>query len=60
MLLRNNGCRLAPWVAFTVEAIWRIASCEMLPDGDLLPQLMCSLPVFSGGGGYEAGQHGDA
>ena len=22
MLLRNIGCRLAPWVAFTVEAIW--------------------------------------
>jgi len=38
----------------------RIGSSEMLPDGDLLPHLICSPPVFSGGGGYEAGQHGDA
>jgi len=27
----------------------RIASSEMLPDGDLLPHLICSPPVFSGG-----------
>ena len=38
----------------------RIASSEMLPDGDLLPHLICSPPVFRGGGGDEAGQHGDA
>ena len=42
------------------ETAFRIASSEMLPDGDLLPQLICSPSVFSGGGGYEAGQHGDA
>ena len=43
-----------------IVAPFRIASSEMLPDGDLLPQLICSPSVFSGGGGYEAGQHGDA
>jgi DNA replication protein DnaC len=38
----------------------RIASSEKLPDGDLLPQLICSPPVFNGRGKYEADQHGDA
>lgn len=37
----------------------RIASSEVLPDGDLLPHLICSPPAFDGGGGYEAGQHGN-
>jgi hypothetical protein len=38
----------------------RIASPEMLSETELLPHLICSLPV--GGGGYfdEAGQHGSA
>ena len=37
----------------------RIASPEMLPSVGLLPHVICSLPVF-GGGGHEADQHGDA
>jgi len=47
-------------ILILIVAGFRIASSEMLPDGDLLPHLICSPPVFSGGGGYEAGQHGDA
>ena len=38
----------------------RIASPGMFRDGDPLPQLICSRPVFIGGGRHEAGQHGDA
>ena len=38
----------------------RIASPEMLPEADPLPHLICSRPVFIGGGGDEADQHGDA
>jgi hypothetical protein len=37
----------------------RIASPEMLPNVGLLPHLICSRPVFTGGGRNEAGQHGD-
>jgi len=40
--------------------IRRIASPEMLPSAELLPHLICSLPVIAGGGNDEAGQHGDA
>lgn len=43
--------------------IWmreRIASPEMLPGSDLLPHLICSPPMFSGGGRNEADQHGNA
>jgi hypothetical protein len=54
---KARGARRPPARA-TIKG--RIASSEMLPDGDLLPHLICSPPVFSGGGGYEAGQHGDA
>src|SRR5271165_3545045 len=36
----------------------RIASPEMLPSVGLLPHVICSPPVF-GGGGHEADQHGD-
>ncbi len=39
---------------------WRIASPEMLPTVDLLPHLICSPPVFAGGGGYGTDQHDDA
>jgi len=38
----------------------RIASPGMLPSVDLLPHLICSLPVFIGGDGNGADQHGDA
>ena len=37
----------------------RIASPEMLPTGDLLPHVICSPPVFAGGGEHEADQHDD-
>jgi len=37
----------------------RIASPEMLPTGDLLPHVICSSPVFAGGGKHEAYQHDD-
>jgi hypothetical protein len=43
--------------------IWmrtRIAAPEMLPHGELLPHLICSLTFCRGGGGHEAGEHGDA
>ena len=35
----------------------RIASPEMLPTIDLLPHVICSPPVFAGGGGHEAYQY---
>lgn len=38
----------------------RIASPEMLPGSDPLPHLICSPPMFSGGGRNEADQHGNA
>jgi hypothetical protein len=38
----------------------RIAAPEMLPHGELLPHLICSLTFCRGGGGHEAGEHGDA
>ena len=38
----------------------RIASPEMLPSGGPLPHLICSRPVFIGGGVNGADQHGDA
>ncbi len=38
----------------------RIASLEMLPSVDLLPHVICSPPVFAGGGEHEADQHDDA
>jgi PAS domain S-box-containing protein len=38
----------------------RIASPEMLPDVGSLPHLICSRRGFGGGGGDEAGEHGDA
>ena len=38
----------------------RIASPEMLPSDDLLPHVICSSPVFAGGGEHEADQHDDA
>ncbi len=31
----------------------------MLPAGDLLPHVICSPPVFAGGGEHEADQHDD-
>jgi hypothetical protein len=37
----------------------RIASPEMLPWPDPLPHLICSPPIFIGGGGHGADQHGD-
>ena len=37
----------------------RIASPEMLPWADLLPHVICSPPVFAGGGGHEADQDDD-
>ena len=44
----------------TITVALRIASPGMFRDGDPLPQLICSRPVFIGGGRHEAGQHGDA
>lgn len=38
----------------------RIASPEMLPSADLLPHVICSPPVFAGGGEHGADQHDDA
>ncbi len=39
---------------------YRIASPELLPLDDLLPHVICSPPVFAGGGEHEADQHDDA
>jgi hypothetical protein len=39
---------------------YRIASPELLPGSDPLPHLICSPPMFSGGGRNEADQHGNA
>src|SRR4051794_3914326 len=36
----------------------RIASLDLLPSADLLPQLICSPPVCIGGGGHGADQYG--
>src|SRR5262249_12370779 len=36
----------------------RIASPEMFPEAEMLPHLICSRPIFIGGGDYEAGQEG--
>jgi hypothetical protein len=38
----------------------RIASPELLPDVGRLPHLICSPSRLGGGGGNEAGEHGDA
>jgi hypothetical protein len=38
----------------------RIASPEMFPEAPLLPHLICSRPMFIGGVGDEADQHGNA
>jgi hypothetical protein len=42
------------------QRLRRIASPEMLPSDDLLPHVICSPPVFAGGGEHEADQHDDA
>jgi hypothetical protein len=44
-------------------AIWigtRIASPEMFPEAEMLPHLICSRPIWVGGGINEADQHGNA
>jgi hypothetical protein len=38
----------------------RIASPEMFPESEMLPHLICSRPMFIGGAGDEADQHGGA
>ena len=38
----------------------RIASPEMFPEAEMLPHLICSRPMFIGGAGDEADQHGGA
>ena len=40
-------------------AVQRIAWPEMLPSAALLPHVICSPPVFAGGGEHEADQHDD-
>src|SRR5258707_8251403 len=45
------GCSPAIWIRS------RIASPEMFPEAEMLPHLICSRPMFIGGGNYEAGQH---
>jgi hypothetical protein len=49
-----DRCSAAIWM------IGRIASPEMLPAVWSLPHLICSRRGFGGGGGDEAGEHGDA
>ena len=49
---------MRPIYGATVRMCGRIASPEMLPSVGLLPHVICSPPVF-GGGGHEADQHGD-
>jgi len=44
----------------TIRMVTRIASPEMLPAVWSLPHLICSRRRFDGGGGDEAGEHGDA
>ena len=56
--LRQARAVLAAWQRDYNE-VRRIASPEMLPSVGLLPHVICSRPVF-GGGGHEADQHGDA
>ena len=40
--------------------VTRIASPEMFPESEMLPHLICSRPMFIGGAGDEADQHGGA
>jgi hypothetical protein len=47
-------------ILILIDAQFRIASLEMLPDTEPLPHLICSRLIFGSGGGDEAGQHGDA
>jgi hypothetical protein len=49
-----------PPFTVTLFGLVRIASPEMLPLDDLLPHVICSPPVFAGGGEHEAYQHDDA
>ena len=57
---RPGGCFLGSCGAAGHPAGPRIASPEMLPGVDPLPHLICSPPVFTGGGRHEADQHDDA
>ena len=54
-----EGIAVAKRVARQSGPRGRIASAEMLPWADLLPHVICSPPVFAGGGGHEADQHDD-
>ena len=69
--LQPLGVLLVAWISDRIEELAvspgllrdskvaaRIASPEMLPSVGLLPHVICSPPVF-GGGGHEADQHGD-
>ena len=38
----------------------RIASPEMFPEAEMLPHLICSRPMFTGGAKDEANQHSGA
>ena len=61
MLVPDNIALLhLPPCPATIILSGRIASPEMLPSDDLLPHVICSSPVFAGGGEHEADQHDDA
>ena len=50
----HYNCSAANWIGT------RIASPEMFPEAEMLPHLICSRPMFIGGAGDEADQHGGA
>ena len=51
---RTQKCSAAIWIESG------IASPEMFPEGEMLPHLICSRPMFIGGAKDEADQHGGA
>ena len=59
-LINVAGAVLQTDLFAMIDAEWRIASLEMLPDTEPLPHLICSRLIFGSGGGDEAGHHGDA
>ncbi len=72
VLNTTHTCGATPWpsIAYPDPFVYllndsehwlgrRIASSGMLPEGDLLPHLICSRPIFIGGANDEADQHDD-
>ena len=49
-----------PQIPILIVAVFRIALPEMFPEAEMLPHLICSRPMFTGGAKDEADQHGDA